>query len=135
LVVSHDRYFLDGLTEKTLVLENGAITTYPGNYSYYVSKKAEQAELVERAIAVKQVEKKPPPKKKTTRTNPILIKKAEEEIAATEQRLSETEQSLISPANASDWNKLAELQQTKTDLEEKLLLLYDKLDELTGDNS
>ncbi len=130
--MSHDRYFLDGLTEKTLVLENGAITTYPGNYSYYMAKKAEKDES---NVIVKQVEKKAPPKKKTSRTNPILVKKAEDEVTTAEKRLIDIEQALIDPANASDWNKLAELQKNKTDLEEKLLLLYDKLNELTGDNS
>lgn len=132
LVVSHDRYFLDGLTEKTLVLENGAITTYPGNYSYYMAKKAENDES---NVIVKQVEKKAPPKKKTSRTNPILVKKAEDEIATAEKQLIDIEQALIDPANASDWYKLAELQQNKTDLEEQLLLLYDKLNELTSNNS
>jgi len=131
LVVSHDRYFLDGLTEKTFVLENGVISTYQGNYSYYLAKKAEQTES---PVVVKQTEKKNPPRKKSTRTNPILIKKVEDEIAESERRLAEIEQALVNPANASDWNKLATLTQNKTDLEEQLLILYDKLDELTGAN-
>lgn len=34
-VVSHDRYFLDKLTSRTLELENGKLSSYKGNYSKY----------------------------------------------------------------------------------------------------
>ncbi len=37
LVISHDRYFLDQVADRILVLENGCITSYPGNYSDYLS--------------------------------------------------------------------------------------------------
>jgi ATP-binding cassette, subfamily F, member 3 len=131
LVVSHDRYFLDGLTEKTFVLENGSVVSYPGNYSYYVAKREEQTASEEVA---RPVEKKITAKKKTARTNPILIKKVEDEIASAEQKLTLAEQQLIDPANASDWTKLAELQKAKTELEEQILLLYDKMNEFNGDD-
>lgn len=39
LAVSHDRYFLDKVANCTLELENGSITEYMGNYSYYLMKK------------------------------------------------------------------------------------------------
>lgn len=39
LTVSHDRYFLDKVANCTLELENGRITEYMGNYSYYLMKK------------------------------------------------------------------------------------------------
>ena len=35
LVVSHDRYFLDKITNKTLLIENGRGIIFQGNYSYY----------------------------------------------------------------------------------------------------
>jgi ATP-binding cassette subfamily F protein 3 len=35
LVVSHDRYFLDGLVDEIWELDSGAIHQYSGNYSYY----------------------------------------------------------------------------------------------------
>ena len=40
LVVSHDRYFLDKITQRTLVLENKQLTEYVGNYSYYRERSA-----------------------------------------------------------------------------------------------
>ncbi len=41
-VVSHDRYFLDKLTSRTLELENGTIVSYKGNYSKYRVLKEER---------------------------------------------------------------------------------------------
>ncbi len=41
LVVSHDRYFLDKLTEKIWELEDSKITVFKGNYSKYKVLKAE----------------------------------------------------------------------------------------------
>ncbi|WP_028256968.1 ABC-F family ATP-binding cassette domain-containing protein [Veillonella montpellierensis] len=41
-VISHDRYFLDQITTRTLALKDGHITEYIGNYSYYKEKIKEQ---------------------------------------------------------------------------------------------
>lgn len=50
-VISHDRYFLDAVTKRTLVLADGTITDYPGNYSYYKEKSKEAADLAALAAA------------------------------------------------------------------------------------
>lgn len=42
LVVSHDRYFLDRLTKRTIELERGRLTSYKGNYSKYKVLKEEE---------------------------------------------------------------------------------------------
>ena len=39
LIVAHDRYFLDRVTTRILEMENGKLTEYLGNYSYYRKKK------------------------------------------------------------------------------------------------
>jgi ATP-binding cassette subfamily F protein 3 len=36
LVVSHDRYFLDRVTTRTIELDEGVAAVYPGNYSHYL---------------------------------------------------------------------------------------------------
>lgn len=38
LFVSHDRYFLNELSQKVLEVDKGKITLYPGNYQYYLEK-------------------------------------------------------------------------------------------------
>ena len=45
IVISHDRYFLDRVTNRTFELENRRLTIYGGNYSYYIDKKAENREI------------------------------------------------------------------------------------------
>ena len=41
LVVSHDRYFLDRVVNRIVDLEDGDLTEYPGDYTYYAEKKAQ----------------------------------------------------------------------------------------------
>ena len=40
LVVSHDRYFLDRVVDRIVELEDGNLTEYPGDYTYYCEKRA-----------------------------------------------------------------------------------------------
>jgi ATP-binding cassette subfamily F protein 3 len=40
LVISHDRYFLDRVVDRVVELEEGALVTYAGGYSYYAEEKA-----------------------------------------------------------------------------------------------
>ncbi len=40
LVISHDRYFLDRVVDRIVELEDGTLSEYPGNYSYYVEERA-----------------------------------------------------------------------------------------------
>jgi len=43
LVISHDRYFLDNTVDRIVELEDGVLTEYLGNYTYYVEEKARRA--------------------------------------------------------------------------------------------
>ena len=45
IVVSHDRYFLDKVTNRTLELYHGTVDEYPGNFSAYWRQKAERLEV------------------------------------------------------------------------------------------
>jgi ATP-binding cassette subfamily F protein uup len=40
LLITHDRYFLDKVTNRIIEIDRGDIYTYDGNYSYYLEKKA-----------------------------------------------------------------------------------------------
>jgi len=40
ILVTHDRYFLDRVTNKILELDQGNLYSYSGNYAYYLDKKA-----------------------------------------------------------------------------------------------
>ncbi|BAY64836.1 ABC transporter-like protein [Calothrix brevissima NIES-22] len=39
-LITHDRYFLDRVTNRIIEIDRGDIYTYSGNYSYYLEKKA-----------------------------------------------------------------------------------------------
>jgi len=55
IVVSHDRYFLDKVTNRTLELFHGTVEAYQGNFSAYWRQKAERL-LVQRRTFDKQKE-------------------------------------------------------------------------------
>jgi len=48
IVVSHDRYFLDQVTNKILNIENHKAILYDGNYSAFIDKKKKDREIQER---------------------------------------------------------------------------------------
>lgn len=56
LVISHDRWFLDRVTNKTLEIENHHATLYNGNYTRYVQLKKENREIAERQYKNQQKE-------------------------------------------------------------------------------
>ena len=59
VIVSHDRYFLDKVINKTVLLENGKEKIYLGNYSYFVEEdeKRTLAEFEKYKSQQKQIEK------------------------------------------------------------------------------
>jgi len=44
-MITHDRYFLENITDEILELENKTIYRYKGNFSYYLEKKSEREQL------------------------------------------------------------------------------------------
>ncbi|MBR3971747.1 MAG: ABC-F family ATP-binding cassette domain-containing protein [Ruminococcus sp.] len=48
LIISHDRYFLDAVTNKTIELEHKKIQCYEGNYTVFMEKKARELEAARR---------------------------------------------------------------------------------------
>lgn len=47
IIVSHDRKFLNNLTNRTLEISNGKIESYSGNYDFYIREKEERKKLLE----------------------------------------------------------------------------------------
>lgn len=48
VIISHDRYFLDKVTTKTMLLENGRIEMFNGGYSRFLEQKTERDEIERR---------------------------------------------------------------------------------------
>lgn len=55
-IISHDRYFLDSVTTKTIELENYQCRTYIGSYSQYASQKAIDREIQQKHYEQQQKE-------------------------------------------------------------------------------
>ena len=56
IIVSHDKAFLNKITNRTLALERGDITDYAGNYAYYEEKHEERMEHLRQAYKNQQRE-------------------------------------------------------------------------------
>jgi ATP-binding cassette subfamily F protein 3 len=54
LLISHDRAFLDRVVQKTVELEKGTLTSFPGNYSRYLIEKEKRLQMQEAAFAGQQ---------------------------------------------------------------------------------
>jgi ATP-binding cassette, subfamily F, member 3 len=56
VVISHDRAFLDTVTDRTLELKLGRLNSYKGNYSFFVKESAARTELKRKARDTQQKE-------------------------------------------------------------------------------
>lgn len=56
IVISHDRYFLDAVTQKTYEMINGHINCYNGNYSHYIDERKKAYEVELKAYNIQQDE-------------------------------------------------------------------------------
>jgi len=58
LTVSHDRDFLDAITDHTLHLDSGKLSLYRGGYTSFARQRSEQRLLLEKAATKQQAERK-----------------------------------------------------------------------------
>ena len=138
-IISHDRYFLDQVSTRTLVLENKGITEYLGNYSYYKEKLKEQNDI---AALTEPVEEVPKDKAKTEtkvvslndeskpKPNTYMVEKqlaeVEEEIARLEATMKMYEVQLANPVVQQDLEEMANISKQLSDTESSLQVLYEK---------
>ena len=119
LAISHDRYFINALAEKIVVLHDGKLTEYPGNYAYYLEKRTELAAQQEISAGAPsksasdnklayQAQKEQAAKKRRLQSR---LQKLEEAISAHEAAIAALEQQLDDPKIASDYQQTAKLSQ------------------------
>ena len=127
LFVSHDRYFIEKFASRIWALSDGAITDYRGGYRDYCSWR-------DRQLSFNQTEQKKAPVKKEekrarTPNTDKLLAKTEREIARLEGKIAELDAS--AEAFATEYQKLMEIEEQKRELNEQLLSLYEKWEELS----
>lgn len=125
LLVSHDRYFIDRIAERTLVFANGSIIDYPGNYSYYREKVFEQGEKTNQckpatASSQQQFRMQQKELERNRRRLERKVHDLEEAIERLEQRQTELEEILADPEIYKDQSQTAlyikELEETQKTL-------------------
>jgi len=124
LFVSHDRYFIEKFATRIWALSDGVITDFRGGYQEYCQWKQRQ-EVYRQAEKSREKEKKPKPK---AHNNDKAIAKLEREIARTEEKLAALDAE--AQEYASDYQKLMELEEQKETINDELLALYEKWEEL-----
>ena len=138
-MVSHDRYLLDAVCTRTIVLEDQKFMAYLGNYSYYKQKRAEleriarekQEEAEEKAKKQNRQQKAAPDKPKINKSKVKKeIEEIENEIAESEARSEELSALLADGATYQDEEKSRLLVAEYKGLEETIPQLYEKWEEL-----
>ena len=56
VIISHDRYLLDEVAQQTVELEDGKLTVFHGNYSYYINERERQRILQQQQYVTQQKE-------------------------------------------------------------------------------
>ena len=136
LIISHDRYFINKLADRVLVLDKSGITEYLGNYDYYVEHiRTDQNEVKETAVSKEkpqndyflQKQRQSEERKRQTR-----LKKAEEAIERLDEEIAHTQELLSSEEVSADYEKLIELTKRLEELQteqEEQYAIWEELSE------
>lgn len=140
LYVSHDRYFINRTASRILELSGGKLTSYLGNYDYYLEKKtalsvssplgtscSKKEEAVSETKLNWQTQKEAQARQRKKEND---LKKCEEAISSLEGKLAKIEATMTLPEVATDVAKLQELTKNQNEINTQLALLYDQWETL-----
>lgn len=135
-VISHDRYFLNRITNKILELTEDGIKEYMGNYSYYLEKKNEiiyedDEEFSKTKTQIKLEKKKEKEALVQDRNKRKKIKDLENEISSLETDMDHVDNELSNPEIYEDLDFVVELTKKREEIEENLNSLYEVWIEFT----
>lgn len=135
--ISHDRYFLNTVVDKVLVLDENGITEYLGNYDYYIEKKKQVQDLSQveekeekTKTQIKDEKRKEREQRELEKKNRVKRQNIEKEIEETELKIEELDILLCQEEVYSNPERSKEVSQEKILLEDKLANLYDEWENL-----
>lgn len=138
LYVSHDRYFINQTATRILDLSPNGITSYIGNYDYYIeqqlvstARSEEKTTVVKEETETKKDWKRSKEEQARERKRQNDIKKTETRIEELEQLLSSLEEELSLPENATNVAKLTEITTRQAAATEELEALYETWESLS----
>ncbi|CEQ25225.1 ABC transporter ATP-binding protein [[Clostridium] sordellii] len=136
-IISHDRYFLNTVVDKILVLDSEGITEYLGNYNYYMEKKKQALEMNTVETVEEKTKTQLKDEKRKEREQREIEKKArvrrqniEKEIEEIEAKIEELDLLMCQEDVYSNPEKSKEVSQNKSNLEENLNNLYEEWEQL-----
>ena len=138
LYISHDRYFINNTATRVMELSKTGVTPYIGNYADYIEKRrilsyaaGAQAETAapEQSAQHGNAWKQQKRIDSSARKHTARIDRLEREIYSVETRIGECDALLSSDGIGSDAKQAAALFHERTQLEEKLLDLYETWNE------
>ncbi len=137
IAVSHDRYFINTLASDVLILENGTLQAFKGNYDEFLAhrtptQKAETKGKHEMGAGGVDYHNRKNAKAKI-RTLRADVRRYEQEIESTEQKISDIETELSLPETSGDYKKVMELSQNLQDLQSTLNNLMEKWENATNE--
>ena len=115
LVISHDRYFINKLADRILVLTPDGVKEYLGNYDYYSERIKAVGSENKKQISVPNKEKPQnnyflqKQKQSEERKRKTKLKKAEDEILRLDNEIEKIQTEIASDEVTSDYEKLIEL--------------------------
>lgn len=135
--ISHDRYFLNKVVDKILVLGENGVTEYLGNYDYYIEKKRQLSEMnkeenteTKTKTQLKEEKRKEKEQREIERRSKNEIKKLEDDIEQTEKKIAGLDMMLCQEEIYSNPEKSKEVNLEKSELEDKLASLYEKWEQI-----
>lgn len=132
--ISHDRYFINSITDRIVEFNNKRLVNYVGDYNYYRKKKLEEGSDIKQSISKKKIPKKKASNirksKNTINKENIRIKDLEQEIEKLENQIKGLNEELINYAN--DYEKLAEIHNEKCDFQKRLDKLLEEWVQLSS---
>ena len=137
LIVSHDRYFINKIADRILLLTNDGVKEYLGNYDYYLERSTAEKQGTVQTESKKDKKEKPQndyflqkQKQSEERKRQTKLKKAESEIERLDEEIAKTQELLSSEEVAADYEKLMELSKLLEDLQKQQEEQYEIWEEL-----
>lgn len=132
LTVSHDRYFINRIADRVIVMEPDGVTEYIGNYDDYLEKAAqkslpeEELTQVKTKTALREEKKREKAAQEAARREKARIANLETRITELEEKMTQLEIEMSDPDTYADNAKAQALSKKYSELQKTIAELYEE---------